>query len=205
MKIKSKDSIIRMAELALLCAIVVILSLTGASIKLTAIGTSVSLVLIPIAFGAIMLGPGAGALLGFVFGAITYLSGVFGLDFFTSVLFNDHPIMTAVICFGKSTAAGFLAGLAFRPFKDKKRTLGTFIASAIVPIVNTGLFILGGLTMQETLTSNFTQEGQSAVYYLIFVCAGINFIAEFALNIIAAPVLSRLTSVLMKELKKLKS
>lgn len=199
---KSKTfKLVKLVELALLAAVVAVLQLTGTSIKLTAIGTSVSLVLIPIVLGAIVIGPGAGAFLGFEFGVIAYLAGVFGMDYFTTVLFQDHPIMTGVICIVKGTAAGYIAGLVFKLLEKKHSYLGAFAASAVVPVVNTGLFILGGLTIKETLASNFVAEGQSVIYYLIFVCAGINFIAEFVLNMVAAPVLYRLRAVIMKGLK----
>ena len=81
---KRKQSILYMVELAVLTAIVLVLQITGAAIRIPFLGTSVSLVLIPIALGAMLLGPAAGAWLGFVFGAITYImGGVMGLDPFT--------------------------------------------------------------------------------------------------------------------------
>ena len=46
---KRKQSILYMVELAVLTAIVLVLQMTGAAIRIPFLGTSVSLVLIPIA------------------------------------------------------------------------------------------------------------------------------------------------------------
>ena len=52
--------------------------------------------------------------------------------------------------------------------------------------------------MQQTLADNFVADGSSVLYFLIIGCAGINFIAEFALNLILAPALYRVLSVVQQ-------
>ena len=190
-----------MVELAILTAIVLVLQLTGTTINLTGAlgGTSISLVLIPIVLGAVLLGPSAGAWLGFTFGAVTYLMGVFGMDMFTNILFTNHPILTALICFGKGIFAGLVAGLLYKAFCKINPYVAAIIAAASAPIVNTGLFILGGLTMTGTLDANFAgPRGESVMYFLIIVCAGINFLFELALNLILSPVIYRLSLIIKK-------
>ena len=62
-----------LAGLGLMTAIVIVLQLVGGAIRF---GTfSISLVLLPIVVGAALYGRGAGAWLGFVFGAAVILSG----------------------------------------------------------------------------------------------------------------------------------
>ena len=122
MKRIQSNSIVRMTTLAVLTAVVLVLQLTGTTIRIPFLATSVSLVLIPITLGAILLGPLAGAFLGFVFGAVVYVSGgVLGMDPFTLLLFQQHPIITAGICLLKSTVAGFLAGLLYRLLCESKQ------------------------------------------------------------------------------------
>jgi hypothetical protein len=77
-----------------------------------------------------------------------------------------------------------------------------FIAAASAPIANTGLFILGGLAMSGTLSNNFVAEGSTVIYFLIIVCAGINFLLEFALNLIVSPAIHRIIYIVTNELKK---
>ncbi len=185
--------------LAALTAIVLILQLAGVTVHLGP--TNVSLVLIPIVFGAIVLGPAAGAWLGLVFGLETFIvSGVMGGDpFFTAVLFNNAPVMTALICIVKGTAAGLIAGLVYRLISGKNKLLALICTAAAAPIVNTGLFILGGLLISDVLAQNFANAaGQTVIYFLIFVCAGWNFVFEFILNIVVVPTLGKIVDVVTR-------
>ena len=194
---------VQMTELAILTAIVLVLQLTGTAIKLTGLGTSISLVLIPIVLGAVLLGPAAGAWLGFTFGAVTYLMGVFGLDAFTNILFTYHPVLTALICFGKGICAGLAAGLIYRALLKINPYVAAIAAAAAAPIVNTGLFVLGGLTMTETLAVNFADgQGVSVIYFLIVICAGINFIFELLLNLVLSPVIYRVSVIVKKSIHR---
>ena len=201
MAIKNRKSIVRMTELAILTAIVLVLQLMGIGIKLPFLATPVSLVLIPIVLGATVLGPKAGAWLGLVFGLEVYIvAGVMGMDFFTMTLFNDHPIITFLICTVKSTLAGFLSGLIYQIAAKKNELVATFIASAIAPIVNTGVFIIGCLFITDTLKSNFVAEGSTVIYFLIIGCAGLNFVIEFLINMVFSPALNRLVTILNKRI-----
>ena len=104
------------------------------------------------------------------------------------------------ICLFKATAAGFMGGLIYKLLKKINLWLATFAAAAIVPVTNTGLFILLGLIMvRKTLETNFVDEN-GIVYFLVIVCAGFNFLAEFGLNLILTPALFRLTQLLNRSL-----
>ena len=191
-----KDSILKMTQLAILTAVVIVLQLMGSIIRIGP--TSISLVLVPIVIGAIILGPGAGAFLGFVFGLITFWAGVSGTDPFTNILFVAQPFATALICIVKATAAGYLAGIAYKLVEKKNQLAASILAAAIAPIVNTGLFILGGLTLVAgTLTENFV-SGTTLVYFLVIVCAGLNFIAEFFVNLVVSPAIYNISCAIAK-------
>ncbi len=199
-----KKSILYMVELAVFTAIVLLLQLTGAAIRIPFLGTSVSLVLIPIALGAMLLGPAAGAWLGFVFGAVTFLvGGVMGTDPFTLFLFQDAPLMTAAICFVKSTLGGYLSGLVYKLLKDKKPTLAVFLSAMLLPVVNTGLFVLGCFLIMDTIrgfAATIGMEGASVVYFVFIVLAGVNFIFEFLVNTLFSPALKRVIDIVSRRL-----
>ena len=184
---------LKIVELAVLVALVAVLQITGTGVNIT--GTPISLVLIPIVLGAMLLGPAAGALLGLEFGIIVYVAGFVGVDGFTFILVQDHPIYTALICIGKGVLAGFGAGVVYRLVAAKNKIVAVFAASAATPIINTALFILGALGMQNTLSSNFLGEGQTVIYFLVVVCAGVNFLLELLLNLLVAPALARVVDV----------
>lgn len=185
-------NMVKMAQLAILTAIVLVFQLAGIAIRLPFLATPVSLVLIPIVIGALLLGPRAGAWLGFVFGAeVVIVCGVMATDPFTATLFQDHPVLTTLLCIGKGVAAGVVPAYVFRALRGKNEWLALFLASASAPIANTGVFILGSYTMMDTFASNFLGDGTSMFYFLVIVCAGLNFLVELAINILFAPAIQR--------------
>lgn len=184
--------------LAVLLAIVILLQATGGAIKIGT--TSFSLVLIPIVLGAVLIGPVAGVILGFAFGFIVLMYGITGADPFTSILFTDHPIITSLLCLGKGALAGLISGLAYKFIVKKNKYVAIFTASAIAPIVNTGLFILGALFMSDTLNANFITDGSTVIYYLVIGCAGVNFIIEFFVNLVLSPALFRVVNIVEKNI-----
>ena len=191
---------LHLVQMAILIALIIVMQSVGSTIKVGP--TSFSLVLIPIALGGMLVGKGGGALLGLIFGVMTLMAGVTGQDFFTQVLFQDHPLLTALICLGKGTAAGFGAGLVYELISKKNKIVAGFLAAASAPILNTGLFILGALLVSDTLSANFVAEGSTVIYFLVIGCAGINFIVEFLVNLVVSPGLNMVVNVVTKNLRK---
>lgn len=194
-------SLLHMVELAVLVAIVMVLHFTGTAIP--AFGTKISLVLIPIALGAMLMGPYAGAFLGFVYGVTVFVSlGVLHADAFTGFLFDNTPVAAALICIVKTTLAGFVAGWAYKLLKQKNGILAVFVAAALVPTINTGVFILGCLAILGTIES-FLASAEltfSGVYFIMIVCAGVNYALELAVNLILAPALERILRMVNRQL-----
>lgn len=189
------NNISRMVQLAVLLAIVIILQCFLGTIVVGA--TSFSVVLVPIVVGAILLGPGAGAFLGFAFGLVVLVMGITGQDGFTNMLFVAQPLFTAVICLGKGTAAGWAAGMLYKAFAKMNSFWASVAAAAIAPVVNTGLFILGGLTVvRGTLEANLSAFGaDSVLIFLVIGCAGVNFLVEFGVNMVLSPAIYRIIHV----------
>ena len=185
-----------LSALAILTALVIVLQVFGSYFAIGAV--RLSFVLIPIVVGAIALGPLSGAFLGFIFGAVTYIMGIVGADPFTNTLFAAHPFLTAATCFVKAIAAGGLSGLAYKCLKSKNELVAVFVASAVAPIVNTGIFILGALTMYDTVSAMSATSNASVVYFLFILCAGVNFIIEFALNMFLASSVWRIIKAVRK-------
>ena len=193
-----KDAILYLAQLAILTAIIMVLHFSGAAIP--AFGTKISLTLIPIALGAMILGPTAGGILGLIYGLTVYISfGVLHMDPFTGFLFDHNPIMTFLICTVKTTAAGVVGGLVYRALRKKSVLLAVFVAAALVPTVNTGIFVLGCFTIYNTISQVAASGGYSAVYFILIVCAGANYLLEMAVNMIFAPALERVIHITAKK------
>ena len=203
---KQKQQVLYLVQLALLTALILVLQFTGVAIRLPIPGaTNISLVLIPIALGAMLMGPAAGAFLGFVFGLVVYISGgVMHMDFFTGFLFDNNPVVTAGICLIKSTLAGFLGGIVYRLLSKKSSLLAVFVSAAIVPLVNTGVFCLGCLVILDTIKGVMSAAGigGTAVHFIFIGCAGLNFIFELAVNMIFSPALERIIRFVTKKARR---
>ena len=194
MPTSKSNSVLRMTQLAILTAIVVVLQCFGGLLRLPFMGTAGNLVLIPIAIGAILLGPRAGCWLGLVCGGVIYIYGVTGADPFTHILFEAHPFITAAICFVKTGLAGFLAALVWRALKGVSEWVALFTAAVLVPIVNTGVFVLGCFTILDTI-SGLAPEGQGTIAFIFLGLAGINFLFELGLNLVLTPAVQRIIAV----------
>lgn len=195
------------AFLAVLVALVVVLQLWGSVIPIGSAGLNLSFVLIPITLGAILLGPVAGLILGFVFGFVVLMTGVAGTNFFTAYVLNDSPVFTVFTVLLKGMVAGFVAGILYKVISKKNKLVAVFVAAAVVPILNTGIFILGALCMSGTVQSfvsaympNF--DGRNIMYIIVVGLVTVNFFIEFAINLICAPALYTVETVVEKQILK---
>lgn len=182
-----KKRIYNLVITSVLAALVVVLQIFASGLHIGAV--TFSFVLVPIVLGSIIVGPYCGLFLGEIFGLITLFAGITGADPFTNVLWNNAPLRTAIICIVKAGAAGFVPGLIYQMImKGKNRSLiASLLASASAPVLNTGLFVLISMSLSDVLQKNFAPEGVSTFYFLVILCAGINFLVEFATTIIITP------------------
>lgn len=182
----SKTSTKNLVLAAILTAIVVVLQLLGAFIKLGPF--SVSAVLVPIVIGAATCGAGVGAWLGFVFGIVVLLSGDAALFLAVNV---PGTILTVL---AKGILCGLGAGLVYKAASRINRYAAVVLAAVVCPCINTGVFLLGCLLFfMETITE--WAGGGSVAQYMIVGLVGINFLVEMAVNIVLSPVIVRLLNV----------
>lgn len=195
-----KDRIIRLTTLAILTALVIVLQSFGGGIHIGPI--PISLTLVPIVVGAVLLGPAAGAGLGAVFGLITIIAGATGFpypDQFTNILWVTSPFWLIVVAMGKAVLCGLAAGLIAKALA-KRETLGCILAALSAPIVNTGVFAIGMLTIFRPALQDFA-NGSNAVYYLFIVMVGVNFLVEFSVNAVLSAAIARIVQVGKKQLR----
>ena len=130
-----------MVELALMSAIIIVMALTPLGYIKTPV-LSITLLTIPVAVGAMILGPKGGAFLGAVFGATSFAQAISGAGGMTSILFQTSPIGVTCLCFLPRILEGFLCGLIFKLFRRTKLKKACFyIAGISCPVLNTVLFM----------------------------------------------------------------
>lgn len=190
-KASSHGKIQRMAGMSIFIAIVVVLTILCTFVRFGPF--SITLALAPIIIGAALYGPGAGAILGGVFGFVVLLTGVFGWDGGTVMyLMSLNALGCVLICIGKGAAAGWISGLVYRLIAKKNIHLGVVVAAIVCPIVNTGIFIIGMMLFYMSTLESWA-GGQAVIYYAIFGLTGVNFLVELAVNLVLS---SGITSII---------
>ena len=138
---RTKMSVQDMVQLSVLIAIMLLLELTGLGMIKTA-GLEITIMLVPVIVGAIVMGPGAGALLGGVFGLISFWE-CFGKSAFGAVLLGINPLSTFFVCVPTRILAGWICGLVFKALSrvDKSRLWSFGAAGLCGALSNTVLFM----------------------------------------------------------------
>lgn len=178
----------KIAILSIFTAITVELQILSYFVK---IGTfNLSLVLIPIVLIGVLYGPKYSGYLGAVFGIITYIAAMIGVDAGGNVLFIASPLLLLALCLTKGFLAGFLSGLFSYKLAQKNPLLGTFIGAVTAPIVNTGVFLIFAFLGFNDIMYEWA-NGTNLLVYAIIGLVGINFVIEFIINIILSPIIIR--------------
>ncbi|MBQ7565724.1 MAG: ECF transporter S component, partial [Oscillospiraceae bacterium] len=197
MKTENHAKVRRLVTLALLAALIVVLQ--SLSTLFPAV-TPVNLTLVPIVIGAILYGPGAGAILGGVFTAVVLIAGFTGTDVFTSMLLGSAPVWTVLVCAVKGVGCGAAAGAVYRLLQNKNRFVACLLTAVVAPIVNSGVFTIGVLTVLrssfETIAASF--EIADAMQWLFVGILGVNFLIEFTVNVVLSSAIAYITKVAKK-------
>lgn len=130
-----------MVQIAMLTAIVLILAFTPLGYIRTG-GLEITLIVIPVAVGAVILGPVGGMILGAVFGITSFIQ-CFGMSPFGAMLLSISPVKTFITCVVTRTLMGFLTGLIYKGMKkvSKNKSLNTVVANLCCPFMNTLFFM----------------------------------------------------------------
>lgn len=175
-----------MVGIGLFTAIVVVLQFLGGSIRFGMF--SISLVLIPIVVGAAVYSWKAGAWLGFAFGVAVLLSGD------AAAFLAVDVAGTILVVLLKGTLCGLFSGLVYALLEKHQPIVAVIAAAIVCPVVNTGVFLLGcQVFFLPTITEWAAQYGYAdAGTYMVLGLAGVNFLIELGVNIVLAPVITRL-------------
>lgn len=188
---------------AILLALVIVLQAFGGSISIGAV--QLNFTLIPIVLGAVLFGPWAGLFLGFACGVVVLIQVIMGLAPFYVVIWTYNPVVTVFTCVVKTTVAGFVAGLLYQWLSKKNSLVAVFVASGVVPVINTALFIVGCLCMSGSIEIFQTSLAVTGMNVFVFILVGLvtfNFFIEFAINLFVAPALHRVIGVVEKQFKR---
>ena len=127
---KKKMNTTYMVELAVLIAIILIMAFTPIGYIRT-LGLEITLIVVPVAVGAVTLGPMAGLILGTIFGITSFIQ-CFGMSAFGVMLLSINPVFTFIVCVPTRMLMGWLTGLIFQGLRKgsatKKNCVSCFLS-----------------------------------------------------------------------------
>ena len=188
-----------MVELALMTAIIFIMAFTPLGYFRTP-GISITFLTVPVAVGAIILGPKGGAVCGLAFG-ITSLIQCFMGGTFGSMLLSINTAGTVVTCVVPRVLEGLLCGLVFQAVKKAAGNSAYFAASLACPLLNT-VFFMGAVVLifyhTEYIQGIVTALGVTNPFMFVLAFVGIQGLIEAGVCFVIASAVSRALGVALK-------
>ena len=190
-----KNDIRTLTRLALLVAIELVMKAVG--LGSVPVGPLyMSFLTLPIAVGAITMGPAAGAILGGVFGAVSFYDAVTGASAMTGALFQVSPAGSFVVCFVARVLMGLCTALIFNALRKampKNEKLACFLGGLSAPVLNTVFFM--GFLVLIFYNCDYVQNlantlGAQNAFMFIVLLVGVQAIFEWVLCCVVAGALS---------------
>lgn len=180
MKTTNRFNTRHLVVLAMLTAILLVMSYTPLG-YLNIGPLAISLNMIPVAIGAVALGPKAGAFLGGVFGITSCLQcvGIGGTSAMGVILFEISPVRTIIQRLLTRILAGFLSGWLFVALRKlTHRTVTYFMTGFCAAALNTLLFMLALVLLFGQ--TDYVQSLMAGRSIIAFVCTfvGVNALVE---------------------------
>lgn len=191
-----------MVELALMVAVILVMSLTPLGYIRTP-GLSITLLTVPVAVGAIILGPVGGLICGLAFGLTSFYQCFVGGAMGT-VLLGINPFGTFVTTVVTRILEGFLTGLIFKGLHNIRsvQKVSYYIASLACPLLNTLLFMSTLVALfyrTDFIQTYVTKFAASNPFTFVIAFVGTQGAIEAVVCFVVASILSRtLYAVLVK-------
>ena len=196
-----KNDIRTLTRLALLVAIELVMKAVG--LGSVPVGPLYMSFLTLIAVGAITMGPAAGAILGGVFGAVSFYDAVTGASAMTGALFQVSPVNTFILCVGMRVLMGVCVGLIFNAVKnfDKPGTWSYLVSAMCAPALNT-LFFMGYIVLAfygcDYVQNLVSVKGAANPLMFVVLLVGVQGVAEFLVSGILGGIVARAVHKFLK-------
>ena len=191
-----------MVQLALFAAIILLMTFTPLGYIRTP-GLEITLLVIPVTVGAVILGPGAGAILGGVFGVTSFIQ-CFGMSPFGTALLSISFVGTLVLCLVPRVLMGWLAGLVYKGMKkvDKTNVFSHAAANLAGPLLNTILFMTALIVIfynTEYIQGFVTALGATNVFEFAILFVTLNGLIEAAVCFVIGTAVSKAIEIFVKK------
>ena len=192
-----------LAQIALLIAIQIVMRLIG--LGRVPIGPlNMSFLTLPIAIGAMLMGPVTGAILGGVFGLFSFWDAVSGAGGMTSFFFQFNPVSTFFLCVVMRVLMGVCCAWIFRLFakldRDEK-TWSYFVGALSAPLLNT-IFFMGYIVLffynTEVVQNKVVELGAANPFMYVILLVGVQGLIEAVTVAILGGILAKVLSKVVR-------
>lgn len=132
-----------LTQLALLTAVILVMAYTPLG-YLRVGPLTMSLLTVPVAIGAMLVGPVGGVWLGLIFGLTSFMNAVNGTGGLTAFAFQYNPVFCFITCVVARVACGLCCGLLYkgaaRLFKTHDKA-ACVVGALSAPLLNTLFFM----------------------------------------------------------------
>ena len=187
-----------LTRVALLVAIELVMKMVG--LGSVPVGPLyMSFLTLPIAVGAITMGPAVGALLGGVFGAVSFYDAITGASAMTGALFQVSPVNTFILCVGMRVLMGLCCGLIFSGLKPG--TWSYILSAMSAPFLNT-VFFMGWIVLAfygcDYVQNLVSVKGAANPFMFVVLLVGVQGVAEFLVSGILGGIVARAVAKFVK-------
>ncbi len=183
---------------ALLAALILLLTFTAGSLRIGPI--TITFNCLPLAVGAVFLGPLYGAILGLVFGLCSFLAS-FTSGSLTTVLLGVNPFLTFLMCVVPRVICGWVPGLLYKALpkdNEPKRLASSAVCCGLTTALNTvGFLGLMWVFFRDAFVSNadvISKVGDKPadnIFLFIFAMAAVNALIEIVVNLVFGTAICR--------------
>ena len=207
---KVKTNLTYLIELALLVGILLMMNITGlAMIPLP--GQYASIMTVPVAVGAMMLGPLAGGVLGGVMGCISFYTAIktgFSTLFLAGYTGGIVVVLSFINTIIPRILMGICVGWVYRAASrlDRGNTISYYIGGIAAPLLNTlfymtvlVLIFLNAPTLQDLLGEELMAKFQDNILLFVAAYVGVQALIEAALGCVISGSVCKALRVVLKQ------
>lgn len=208
--VKAKSKLTYLVELALLMGILLMMNITGlAMIPLP--GQYASIMTVPVAVGAMMLGPLAGGVLGGMMGCISFYTAVktgFSTLFLAGYTGGWVVALSFLNTIPPRILMGVCVGWIFRGIHrvDRSKTISYYIGGLAAPVLNTLFYMavlvlvfLNAPTLQALLGETLMAQFQDNILLFVAAYVGIQAVLEAVAGCVVSGTICKALRVVMKQ------
>lgn len=163
-----------------------------------------SFLTVPVAVGAILMGPWQGAVLGVAFGLCSLWDAISGSSMMTNTFFAISPVHTVILCVGMRALMGFCVGHIFKALcrLDRKRIVSYYASALTAPLLNT-IFFMGYIVLvfykTDYIQNLVSAKGAANPFMFVILLVGVQGLVEMIVCTITAGAASKGVAVALKK------